>query len=431
MIDGCLSINEKGHLSIGGADTVDLAQKYRTPLYVMDENTIRDNLRNLKQAIDETCDNGGMVAFASKACSFLEMYRIVKDEGCGTDVVSCGEMATALHAGMPAEKIFFHGNNKTDDDLIYALDNGIGYIVVDNETELEVLSQIAEKMNKVQKVLLRITPGIDAHTHSFIKTGQIDSKFGFTLETGEALKGAKKALNCPNIELSGVHCHIGSQIFDEEPMKHAADVMIRFMNQVRVETGYTMPMLNLGGGFGIPYTDSDTPKKSHEYMRLIAEKAKETSTNLQYPMPFIVVEPGRSIVAPAGITLYTVGGVKNIPNIRTYVSVDGGMTDNPRYALYQADYTALVANKANQEKTEKVTIAGHCCESGDILQENIYIQECSRGDTIAFLTTGAYCYSMSSNYNRYPKPPVVMVKDGKSRVVVKRETYEDVMRNDI
>ncbi|MBP5303825.1 MAG: diaminopimelate decarboxylase, partial [Clostridia bacterium] len=313
MISECLAVNEQGHLTVSGVDTVALADQYKTPLYVMDEETIRLNLRNLKKAIDESCPSGGLVAFASKACSFKEMYRIVHDEQCGTDVVSCGEMMTALSAGMPADKIFYHGNNKTEEDLELALEKNIGHIVVDNPDELEMLSKLAGEKGKEVRVLLRITPGIDAHTHSFIKTGQIDSKFGFTLETGEALKGAKQAISLPNIILEGLHCHIGSQIFDEEPMKHAAEVMITFMSQIQKETGYVIPVLNLGGGFGVAYTEDDHPKKHYEYMHLIGEKVKEVSETLQFPVPFVVVEPGRSIVGSAGITLYTVGHVKTIP----------------------------------------------------------------------------------------------------------------------
>lgn len=431
MINNGLSINDLGHLTIADVDCISIANEYGTPAYVMNEKTIRNNLSSIKQAIDNSCENGGMVAYASKACSFLEMYRIVNSEDCGTDVVSCGEMMTALRAGMPAEKIFFHGNNKTDEDIRLAIEKNIGYIVVDNSFELDAVNLIAGELNKNVNVFLRITPGIDAHTHSFIKTGQIDSKFGFTLENGDALKAVKKAILMQNIVLSGLHCHIGSQIFDEEPMKHAANVMISFMADVRNETDYCIPMLNLGGGFGVAYTEDDSPRMPQEYISLIGSSINEVSHQLNYPVPFIIFEPGRSIVANAGITLYTVGGIKDIPNVRKYISVDGGMTDNPRYALYQADYTAVVANKADADKTDIVTIAGRCCESGDLLQENTRLQVCEKGDIIAFLTTGAYCYSMSSNYNRFPKPPVIMVKDGKTRIVVKRESFDDIMKNDI
>ena len=431
MISGCLDVNFAGHLTVSGLDTVELAKTYGTPLYVMDEQTIRHTLRRLKEAIDSSCENGGRVAYASKACSFMEMYRIVHSEGCGSDVVSCGEMYTAIKAGMPADKLYFHGNNKTDADLRMALEVGVGRIIVDNPTELAALSRVATEMGKTAQILMRITPGIDAHTHSFIKTGQIDSKFGFTLETGEAMDAVKTALSLPGIELKGAHCHIASQIFDEEPMKHAAEVMLDFLCAVREQTGITLTELNLGGGFGIAYTDEDHPKPCYEYMQIVGHTLTDYAHKKDFPVPFVIIEPGRSVAAPAGITLYTVGGVKRIEGVRTYVSVDGGMTDNPRYALYQSPYTMRIANRMTEPTSERVTVAGHCCESGDLLQENTPLQPCQRGDILAVLTTGAYNYSMSSNYNRYPKPAVVMVNDGEARVVVKRETYDDIIRNDV
>ena len=431
MISGHLGVNFAGHLTVSGVDTVDIAKEYGTPLYVMDEQTIRTNLRSLKEAIDRSCENGGRVAFASKACSFKEMYRIVASEGCGTDVVSCGEMYTAKEAGMTLDRVYFHGNNKTDADLRYALENGVGRIVVDNFDELRALEAVAAELNKTAKILMRVTPGIDAHTHSFIRTGQIDSKFGFTLETGEVYEAVETALSLPHIDLKGLHCHVASQIFDEEPMIHAAEVMVGVMVEIRNRFGRALSELNLGGGFGIAYTDEDHPKPAHEYMELVGNAVTKTAKENDFPTPFVIVEPGRSIVAAAGLTLYTVGGVKRIPNVRTYVSVDGGMTDNPRYALYQAAYTAVLPEKAAAEPTETVTISGHCCESGDLLQENVPLPAVKRGDLLAFLTTGAYNYSMSSNYNRYPKPAVVMVNNGETRVVVRRETFEDVARNDI
>ncbi len=431
FVSDCLNVNDKGHLSIGGCDTVELAHTYGTPLYVMDEPSIRQALREYKRSIDENYENGGMVAYASKACSFKEMYRIVAQEGCGADVVSGGELYTAGQAGFPMERVYFHGNNKTNGDLRMALEYGVGRIVVDNLYELEQLSNIAREMGKTAAVYLRITPGIDAHTHSFIRTGQIDSKFGFTLQTGDAMAAVKKAVKADNITLRGLHCHIGSQIFDEQPFIHAAEVMLTFMDEIRQETGITLPELNLGGGFGIRYTASDHPKAYGDYMRLVAGAAKKKAEELDFPFPYIVIEPGRSVVGTAGITLYTVGGVKEIPDVRTYVSVDGGMPDNPRYILYQSAYTALIANKADQPADQVVTIAGRCCESGDLLQEDTPLQFCEPGDILAVLATGAYNYSMSSNYNRLPRPAVVMVKGDTSRVVVKAETFADLTRNDV
>jgi len=431
LISENLNINEKGHLTIGGCDAVELANHYGTPLYVMDENFIRNALREYKKSIDENYENGGMVAYASKACCFKEIHRIVMQEGCGIDVVSGGELYTAMQVGFPAERIYFHGNNKTESELRMALEYNVGRIVVDNLTELYLLSEISTSLGKKASIYLRITPGIEAHTHDFVKTGQIDSKFGITLENGDAIKAAKIAANLDGISLKGLHCHIGSQIFDEQPFILAAEVMLGFMEQVRRETGITLTELNLGGGFGIRYTNDDCPKEYSEYMRLVSGALKKKTAELNLPVPFIVIEPGRSIVAPAGITLYTVGNVKDIPGIRSYVSIDGGMPDNPRYALYKSRYTALIANKANQPANCKYTIAGRCCESGDLIQEDAMLQQCQRGDIMAVLATGAYNYSMSSNYNRLPRPAIVMVNNGKSRVVVKAETYEDLLRNDI
>ena len=425
----CLNVNERGHLTIGGCDTVQLAEMFGTPLYVMDETAIRRALRAYKASIDENYENGGMVTYASKACCFKELYRIVGQEGCGADVVSGGEIYTALQAGFPAERLYFHGNNKSGEELRLALEAGVGRIVADNPLELEQLSAAACSMGKTAAVYLRITPGINAHTHDFIRTGQIDSKFGFTLETGEALEGVRRALTLPGLELKGLHCHIGSQIFDEQPFVHAAEVMLDFMAQIRRETGATLAELDLGGGFGIRYTEEDQPKAYGEYMRLVAGAVKAKAAQLDYPVPYMVIEPGRSVVASAGITLYTAGHIKEIPGIRTYVSIDGGMTDNPRYALYQAAYTVVNAGKADEPADAVVTLAGRCCESGDLIQENAPVQSCQPGDILAVLATGAYNYAMSSNYNRLPRPAIVMVKEGEARVVVKAETYEDLIRN--
>ncbi len=425
------AVNAAGHLTIGGCDTVELAKTYGTPLYVMDETIIRQALRDYKQSIDTGYPQGGMVAYASKACSFKEMYRLVAQEGCGIDVVSGGELYTAMQVDFPAERIYFHGNNKTRRELEMALEYGVGRIVVDNAAELRRLSAVTQEMGKTAGIYLRVTPGIDAHTHSFIRTGQIDSKFGFTLENGDALEGVRQALSLPGIELKGLHCHIGSQIFDEQPFIHAAQVMLTFMRQIRDETGVTLGELNVGGGFGIRYTSEDHPLGNGEYMRLVSQAACQKAQELDFPFPYMVIEPGRSVVAPAGLTLYTVGGVKTIPGVRTYVSVDGGMTDNPRYALYQSAYTVVAANKVDKPAEITATIAGRCCESGDLIQENVPLPACEEGDIVAVLATGAYNYSMASHYNRLPNPAVVMVKEGESRLVVRRETYEDLTRCDI
>ena len=426
-----LSVNEKGHLTIGGLDTVDLAKEYGTPLYVMDEDLLRENCRSFKQSIDRYYGGKGLVCYASKVFCCKEMDRIMMSEDMGLDVVSAGELYTAASVGFPMEKVCFHGNNKTDEELLMALEKNVGRIVVDNIFELERLNRLSCERGAKANIMFRIKPGIDAHTHDFVRTGQIDSKFGFALETGEALEAVKKAISLEHIELSGLHCHIGSQIFDIDPFVLAAEVMMNFIAQVRDELGYEIKELDLGGGFGIKYTDADSPVPYDNYMEKVSEKVKAVCAEKNLKLPFILIEPGRSIAGPAGITLYTVGGIKHIPNIRTYVSVDGGMGDNPRYALYKSKYDFVNAVRASEPKSETVTVAGKCCESGDLLGEGAPIQRTEEGDIIAVLATGAYNYSMSSNYNRIPKPPVVMVKDGTSRIIVKRETFDDIVRNDI
>ena len=426
-----LNVNEKGNLTIGGVDTVALAEEYGTPLYVMDEDLIRSNLRRFHESIKKCYGGRGEVHYASKAFSCMEMCRIVASEGDGLDAVSIGELYTALKAGFPMEKVGFHGNNKSDEELAFALDNGVGHIIVDNISELERLEKIASSKNKTAHIMFRIKPGIDAHTHQFVMTGQIDSKFGFALETGEAFEAVKKALSCKNVKLVGLHCHIGSQIFDIAPFEAAAKVMLEFIAKIRDELGYTVPGLNLGGGFGIKYLEEHDPVPFEQYMERVSAVVAEECGKLNLEQPYIYIEPGRSIAASAGITLYTVGARKEIPDIRTYVSVDGGMADNPRYILYQSEYEAVVANKAGEERNEKVTIAGRCCESGDLIGENMPLQHAESGDIIAVLATGAYNYSMSSNYNRLQKPAVVMVSEGKSRIVVKRETLDDIIKNDV
>lgn len=431
FVSDCLNVNEKGHLEIGGCDTIDLAEKYSTPLYVVDENEIRKNCRAFVKSIEDNYNGHGTVAYASKAFSCMEMYRICKQENMSIDTVSAGEIYTALKAGFPAERIFFHGNNKTLDEIEFALDNNVGRIVVDNLTELEKIEKAAKKRNITAKIMFRIKPGIDAHTHSFIRTGQIDSKFGLALENGEAMVGVKRALALKNVELCGLHCHIGSQIFDISPFELAAEVMMDFIAKIKEETGAEIKELNLGGGFGIKYTEEDKPAPYSDYMNRVAAVIKKKAEEHSMELPFIIIEPGRSIAGAAGITLYTVGAVKEIENVRTYVSIDGGMTDNPRYILYQSTYEILCANKANEPKTEKITLAGKCCESGDLIQENAMIQKVVPGDTIAVLSTGAYNYSMASNYNRIGRPAVVMTNNGESRIIVKRESFEDLVRNDV
>ncbi len=431
FVSECLHVNSENHLTIGGVDTLELAAKYGTPLYVMDEGLIRKNCQMFRHSIDTYYEGKGLVTYASKAFSCKEICRIVAQEGLGLDVVSAGEIYTAVQAGFPAERMFFHGNNKTAQEIAYALEVGVGRIVVDNLTELELLEQLAHAAGKTAKILFRIKPGVDAHTHSFVRTGQIDSKFGLALETGEAMEAVKEASKLKNVELVGLHCHIGSQIFDIEPFEHAAQVMLTFIAQIKKETGLVIRELDLGGGFGIKYVPENDPVPYDGYMERVSKVVKASCQELGIEQPFIVIEPGRSIVGPAGITLYQVGSIKEIPGVRTYVAIDGGMTDNPRYALYQSEYELVVASRAGDPRTQSVTLAGKCCESGDLIGKDMSTQEIHEGDIVAVLATGAYNYSMASNYNRIPRPAVVMVKDGESRVIVKRETLEDLVKNDL
>ena len=422
---------ENNNLTIGGVDTVELAKEYGTPLYVLDENTIRKSCRAYVESMEKYYGGNGRILFASKAMCVSELCRIVNSENLGLEVVSGGEMYTAYKADFPMDRVYFHGNNKTVDEIKMALELGVGRFVVDNECEMKTISRLAKEMNVTANVLFRIKPGIDAHTHDFVRTGQIDSKFGVALETGEAIEIIKKAMSTENINYCGIHCHIASQVFEAKPFVEAAEVMMNFIKEIKDVCGLETKELNLGGGFGVAYTEADTPIEYDKYMEAVSEIIHRKAKELGVKLPYILMEPGRSIVASAGITLYTIGNVKEIPNIRTYVSVDGGMADNPRYIMYQAEYTFTIANKAAQEKTETVTVAGKCCESGDLLGEHVKLQKAESGDILAVLTTGAYNYSMASHYNRIPNPAVVMVRDGESRVVVRRETYDDIIKNDL
>ena len=433
MICNNLTVNEKGHLCLGGQDTTELAKQYGTPLYLMDEDRIRERCRTYMSAMKEAFGAASLPLYASKAASFKQIYRIMKEEGMGVDVVSSGEICTAVSVGFPMERAYFHSNNKTDADIDYAMEHGIGYFVVDNREELDAIEYFAAKRGITQKILLRLTPGIDTHTYAAVNTGKVDSKFGSAIETGQADAITAYTLSLSHIKLSGYHCHIGSQVFDSDTFLRAAAIMLQFANQMREKYGFVIDELDLGGGYGVRYLDEHPEIDIRANILAVGEAVKAQCKALDYPMPAIRLEPGRSIVADAGLTLYNVGTVKQIPGYKNYVSVDGGMTDNPRFALYGSPYTVLLANRVNDESTPfKCSVVGRCCESGDILQENVTLPaNTARGDILAVLTTGAYNYSMSSNYNRIPRPPVVMLKDGESYVAVKRETFEDVCRNDI
>ena len=426
MICDNISVNEKGHLTFVGYDTVELAEKYGTPLYLMDEDKIREHVRAYKTAMAKYFPVGSMPEFASKAFSCKQIYRIMAEEGIDIDVVSPGEIYTAASAGFPMENSFFHGNNKTDADIRFAIENKVGCFVVDGEDELSALDRIAGEMGIKQNILLRITPGIDPHTHKKISTGSVDSKFGTAIETGQAMEFVKKALALGNVKLCGFHCHVGSQIFESQPFTDASEIMLQFIADVRDKLGYTAETLNLGGGFGVRYTESDPEIDYGEKIKEVAEILNNQCENLGLPVPKILMEPGRSLVADAGMTLYTVGSVKEITGYKTYVSIDGGMTDNPRYTLYESPYTVVLASRANDQKDYTATVAGRCCESGDLIQENVKMPKPRRGEILAVLTTGAYNYSMASNYNRVGRPPVVMLNSKRDYIAVRRETFKDI-----
>lgn len=423
-------IGNSGHLTIDGLDAVELAERFGTPAIIISENRIREMCRMYRRAFSENFGKGSAPVYAGKALCFKRLYEIMGEEEMLADCVSSGELATAFAAGYPMENIFFHGNNKTDADLEYALKLGVGHIVVDGIDELLVLDEIAERAEKKQKILLRITPGIDPHTHKKIITGNVDSKFGSAIVTGDAERIVRLALTLENVELCGFHCHVGSQLFDIDTFRDAADIMLRFIRDMRDDCSFEAPVLNLGGGFGVRYTEDDPEIDYAENVRLLADEVKKMCQDLGLKLPDIHMEPGRSVVAAAGATLYTCGSVKEIEGFRNYVSVDGGMTDNPRYTLYQSKYTVLNASHAGEEADFECTLAGRCCESGDLLAEGIKIATPERGDIIAVLVTGAYNYSMASNYNRIPRPPVVMIKDGEPYVAVRRETFEDIISLD-
>ena len=397
----------------------------------MDEDKIRSNCRVYKNAMDKYFDGNAMPLYASKASSFKRIYEIIKEEGLGIDVVSSGEIYTALKAGLSLENAYFHSNNKTDWDIEFAIDNKIGYFVVDNAEELEVINETAGKKGIVQKILLRLTPGIDTHTYEAINTGKVDSKFGSAIETGQAEEITKYALSLKNIDLAGFHCHIGSQVFDSDTFFRSSEIMLSYMAEIKSKYNFEARELSLGGGYGVRYVETDPCIDIDENIKTVAERVKEYCEKFSLKIPKILMEPGRSIVADAGMTIYTVGTVKTIPGYKNYVSIDGGMTDNPRFALYGSEYTVLLANKVDEKADFSCSVVGRCCESGDIIQENVMLPRPVRGDLVAVCTTGAYNYSMASNYNRLPRPPIVMLSGGKDYVAVKRETLDDIISNDI
>lgn len=428
-----LKINEKGHLEIGGADCVALAEQFSTPLYVFDEAYIRRMMRIYQDTINTEYQGKGLVLYASKAFSCEAVYSIAHSEGIGVDVVSGGELYTALRAGFPTDKITMHGNNKLPYEIEQALDARIGMIVVDSHSEADFIEREAEKRGIVQNVLIRINPGVEAHTHAYVQTATPDSKFGFSVANGAAEEMTGYVLSKPHLRLHGYHCHIGSQIFEKQSFVLAVRKNLAFMAEMKVKLGFEADSLNMGGGFGIWYAEGDAMIDVDgyaDYLRALISTVKEGCEELGLRLPYLYLEPGRSIVGEAGITLYTVGAIKEIPGIRKYIAIDGGMFDNPRYALYQSKYTAILANRAAEDATELVSIAGKCCESGDLIGVDFNLPKANTGDILAVLSTGAYNYSMASNYNRNLIPPVVLVKDGKAEYIVKPQSYEDLVRND-
>ncbi len=429
-----LRINALGHLEIGGADCVALAKEFGTPLYVFDEVYIRKMMSVYRDTLAAHYGGNGMVLYASKAFSCKAIYRIADEENIGIDVVSGGELYTAKQANFPTEKICMHGNNKLDYEIGEALDAGVGYIVADAYSEIDKIEAEAAKRGVCQKILLRINPGVEAHTHAFVQTATTDSKFGFSLQDGTAEKVTAYALTKNHVRLVGYHCHIGSQIFEKQSFVLAVEKCMDFAAEMKKKLGFTLKTLNMGGGFGIWYTDEDRkipPEGYAEYLIALIDGVKTKAAQHGLDLPYLLLEPGRSIIGEAGITLYTVGAIKDIPAVKKYLAIDGGMFDNPRYALYESKYTPILANRAAEEATEIVSIAGKCCESGDLIAVNVNLPKAESGDILAILSTGAYNYSMAMNYNRNKIPPCVLVKDGQAEYIVKPQTYEDIARNDV
>ena len=423
IIDELTSKN--GHLMIDGVDSVDLVKEYGTPLYVFDISKVRNQIREFRSAFEKEHLNY-QISYASKAFAVKAIYQVMKQENVHVDVVSGGELYTALAAGFPSDKISFHGNNKSLAELQMAVKNHVGVIMLDNFHEIELLRQVLKESQETIQVMLRLTPGISAHTHKYDQTGQTDSKFGFDVKSGQAKKALKLVLDNPQMKLLGYHAHIGSQIFGTEGFKMLAQKMIEISKEFQNEFNYWPQVINLGGGFGISYNEDDDPITASDFISVISQELKQDCKEV----PEIWIEPGRSIVGPAGYTLYKIGSRKDIPGLESYVSVDGGMGDNIRPALYQAKYEAVVANKMNQADVESVHISGKYCESGDILIDHQKLPQTEVGDVLVVLDTGAYGYSMAMNYNRNPRPAVVFVEKGQAKLVVKRETYEDLVKLD-
>lgn len=427
---GTMALDSDNRLTIGGCSVLTLAERFDTPLYVMDTALLKEQCQTYKRAFSSPEANTEVI-YASKAFLTIAMAKLIHEEGLSLDVVSGGELYTAITAGFPANRIYFHGNNKTLDELLMALDYGVHRIIVDNAQELEHLSRVCAQMGKNQAILFRMNPGIDAHTHDFIQTARNDSKFGISIYSSDIFQVIRKAANDPNITLTGFHCHIGSQIFEETSYFSALSVMFDFLKRVKDECSFNTAELNIGGGFGVYYSSGDTPMDIPQALGHILAQAVQEAEARELPMPKLMIEPGRSIVANAGTTLYRVGAVKDTFGGKSFIFVDGGMTDNPRTALYDSKYEAHISHRNAPGPVRPFTVAGKCCESGDVLIHGIALSEPSVDDILAVNGTGAYNYTMSSNYNRIRKPAVVFVENGEARLAVKRETYDDLIRNDI
>lgn len=424
-LHGNMSVRDK-QLFVGEVSCRELKEKYETPLYIFDEDLVRSNAREYIKEF-RVSENKNRVAYAGKAFLPIYMCKLIDEEGLYLDVVSSGELYTAKKANFPMEKILFHGNNKTAEEVEMGVEFGVGRFVVDNYYELDLLERICEKKNKRQAIYFRITPGIEAHTHDYIQTGQIDSKFGFALSTGAFYRAVEKVKEYKYIDLVGIHAHIGSQIFEIEPYLDEVEIMMNLVKELNDKYDVELKEVDLGGGFGVYYTDKDNPKPIKEFCEKILKKADETCSNLGIQVPILIIEPGRSMVANAGSTLYTVGSIKEIDGVRTYVSLDGGMTDNIRPALYQAEYECLITDKVNDLPEKTVTIAGKCCETGDLLIKDISMPIIKTGDLLLITSTGAYGYSMASNYNKIRKPAVVSVRGEVAKLICKRQSYEELL----
>ncbi len=433
LLLGTQRINEQGHLEIGGCDSVDLAQRFGTPLYVLDEADFRSKMRAYKNAFNKRYPRIE-IAYASKALLCMAVARLVAEEGFDMDVASAGELYTAVKSGFPGEKLVLHGNNKSELEVNMALDMGVGRVVVDNINELNMLEAAAAEKNMVAPILMRVTPGIDPHTHKFISTGQEDTKFGLNITTGAAMEGIKKALEFEHIKLIGVHCHVGSQLLDTEAHVGAIERMVSFMDEIRKETGVVLDELNIGGGLGIRYLEEHNPPSIEDYAETICSTLKNALDKYSFPYPKLLQEPGRSIIGEAGVTLYTIGAIKEVPiaeepGVKIYATTNGGMSDNPRPQLYDAVYTPLLANRMNEAHDQKITIAGKHCET-DILITNTLLPKPKTGDLLAVLSTGAYNFAMASNYNRFRRPAMVLVNEGHADIIVERQNLDDLLWQD-